>query len=412
MSLRGEAAIVGIGETVHRLDWPGRSAWGLFAEAAKLAIEDAGLTMQDIDGIVSPGGAQMPGPTQEYIGINFLQNHYGAGLTAFGTSPGVGLMVAAAMIRAGICKCVLGAYGGQRDLSGPRGGGRERMSHSEAFGPNIATEFVTPYGALMGADNAYGYGLYAYAWLYARHLYEYGTEPEALYIQAVRQRRNALNNPRSAFRSEISVADVRNSPYVSYPLRQLEVAEPCAGGVAWIMASPEVAKACKKSPVYLLGGGMGCRDQGDQGLSQRWVNPRMVSTATTSTAKDAFRMAGYSWRDIEFAEFSDSCTILLAAALEDAGLCGMSKGDVGAFLAATNTAWNGEFPINTDGGQLGSGQLNPQGASGGQPIVEAVRQIRGEAESQVARNDLCIINLDGEGPDQTATLVLGSANAL
>ena len=77
--------------------------------------------------------------------------------------------------------------------------------------------------------------------------------------------------------------------------------------------------------------------------------------------------------------------------LEDAGFC--KKGEIGPFFESTDTTYKGTFPINTDGGQLSAGQLNPTVASGTQQIVEATRQVRGQAgERQVARNDLCLVN--------------------
>jgi acetyl-CoA acetyltransferase len=121
-------------------------------------------------------------------------------------------------------------------------------------------------------------------------------------------------------------------------------------------------------------------------------------------------MAGYGPKDMEFAEFYDCYTILEACCLEDAGIC--PKGEIGAFLESTDTTYKGTFPINTDGGQLSAGQLIG-GSSGTQHVVEAVRQIRGMAgERQVAKHDLCLVNVNGGSPSQESTLVLGSAQAL
>jgi len=380
--------------------------WGLCAEAAKLALEDAGLTKEDVNGFVSNDAPVYPGPLQEFIGIDFRQNHYGAGIGPGGSGPGAGLMIAAAMIRAGVVDCVMGVYGGQRDLSLPKGRGFDSMSHSMTFGPTIATEFVDPYGPQESVDNNAGWS--DWGWVYTRHIHEYGTDPDALYGQVARQRSGAMNNPRSAFNSPLSVSAIRNSQYVSFPLRELEIAKLCAGAAAWVMVSPEKARQCRKAPVFLLGGGMG----GGDGIYQRWASRRITVTAGALTAPDAYSMAGYSWRDLQFAQMYDCNTIQLALGLEDCKIGGMKKGDVGAFLSSVNTAWNGDFPVNTDGGHLGSCELNPHGASGAQLITEAVRQLRGEAENQIASCDLGLVHLDAEGQNQAATLILGSANAL
>jgi acetyl-CoA acetyltransferase len=121
-------------------------------------------------------------------------------------------------------------------------------------------------------------------------------------------------------------------------------------------------------------------------------------------------MAGYGPKDCQFAEFYDCYTILHATTLEDAGIC--PKGEIGPFFESTDTTFKGSFPINTDGGQLSCGQFIA-GSSGTQHVTEAVRQIRGMAgERQVARHDLCVVNVNGGSPSQEATMVLGSANAL
>jgi acetyl-CoA acetyltransferase len=122
-------------------------------------------------------------------------------------------------------------------------------------------------------------------------------------------------------------------------------------------------------------------------------------------------MAGYGMKDMQFAEFYDCYTILVASTLEDAGLC--PKGEIGNYFESVDTTYKGEFPINTDGGQLSAGQLNGTGASGCQQLVEATRQVRGMAgERQVAKHDLCVANFNGGSPSQEVTVVLGSENAL
>jgi acetyl-CoA acetyltransferase len=122
-------------------------------------------------------------------------------------------------------------------------------------------------------------------------------------------------------------------------------------------------------------------------------------------------MAGYGMKDMQFAEFYDCYTILVACCLEDAGLC--PKGEIGNYFVSTDTTYKGSFPINTDGGQLSAGQLNGTGASGCQQLVEATRQIRGLAgDRQVANHDLCVANFNGGTPSQEVTVILGSANAL
>jgi acetyl-CoA acetyltransferase len=389
MSLRGKAAIVGIGETPHKRAWPGRSAMGLCAEVAAEAIKDAGLRREDIDGLITMGGIY-PARMAEYIGIRPTNFAVSAGF--MGSTSGVALTIAAAMVSEGIANHVLFVAGGARDPDQPQMGGGFRME------PGFQSEWFTPYGPAAGANTYYGL-------LYTRHMYQYGTTPEQMAQVAVNQRFNAGKNPLAAMREPITIDDVLNSRYINYPLHMLETVMPVAGAIAYIVTTAERARTLPKPPVYVLGAGV------SQGYDNHWYMPDMTYTPTIYSAPKAYAMAGYGPKEMQFANFYDCYTILVSACLEDAGL--IPKGEAGPFFESTDTTYKGSFPINTDGGQLSAGQLNGAGASGCQQLVETVRQIRGEAgERQVARHDLAVANMNGGTPSQEATVVLGSANAL
>jgi len=390
MSLRGRAAIVGIGETPHRRSWPGRSQLGLCAEAAAEAIRDAGLKREDIDGLITFGNTMYPARMAEYIGIR--PTHFAVGAGLMGSTAGVALTIAAAMVAEGIANYIMFVAGGARDPENP-----ESMARGPGV-PNFQTEFMNPYGPSAGANTWYGL-------LYTRHMHEFGTKPEQFAKIAVNQRFNAGKNDLAALRDPITVDDVMNSRYINYPLHILESVMPVAGAIAFIVTTPERAKALQKPPVYLLGTGV------SQGYDASFLKPDFTTTPTAISAPRAFEMAGYGMRDMQFAEFYDCYTILVACTLEDAGLC--PKGEIGNYFESTDTTYKGTFPINTDGGQLSAGQLNGTGASGCQQLVEATRQIRGLAgERQVPKHDLCVANFNGGSPSQEVTVVLGSANAL
>lgn len=284
MSLRGKACIVGIGETDHRRSWPGRTERGLCAEAAAMAITDAGLRKEDIDGIITFGGPTFPGPMAEYIGIR--PTHYAAGMGMMGASSGAALVTAAAVVNSGIARYVLCVFGGGRDPNYPApvipAGGWPRG------------EFEDPYGMAVAANTTYGF-------LYNRHMHEYGTTPEQMAKVAVDERFNALKNPRSAFASAgpITVDDVLNSRYINAPLHLLECVMPVAGAIAFIVASAEDAKASPNPSVFVLGAGV------HMGYASGWLNPRMTTVPAAISAQSAFRMSGYSPPDIQFCEFYD-----------------------------------------------------------------------------------------------------------
>jgi len=220
--------------------------------------------------------------------------------------------------------------------------------------------------------------------LLCRYLHKFGTTPEQLAKLAVDQATNALANPNAVFHGQpITIDDVLNSRYVNEPLKLLECVMPCAGAAALVITSAERAKAMPHRPVYVLGAGI------EQGNAILWQNPEITTTPAKVSAARAFAMAGYGPRDMQFAEFYDCYTILVAATLEDAGFC--EKGEIGPFYLATDTTYKGTFPVNTDGGQISGGQ--PGLAGGFRHVIEAARQIMGRAgERQVPKNDLCMVN--------------------
>jgi acetyl-CoA acetyltransferase len=389
MNIRGEAAIVGIGETMHRRSWPNRSSLGLAAEAAAEAIKDAGLRREEIDGLITVSTSFLPQRVAEYVGIR--PTGFASAVGMNGATSGAALTIASSLVAAGICNHILFVNGNARDPENP-----------ESFSPlptrpDFISEFSAPYGPAVAANTNYGL-------LYSRHMHKYGTKPEQLARIAVNQRFNAAKNPLAALKDPITVDDVLNSRYVNYPLHLLECVMPSAGGIAFIVTTAERARTLRRPPVYLLGAGV------SQGYDNSWLTPDPCQTATAFSAPAAYRMAGYGPKDFQFAEFYDCYTILEACCLEDAGIC--PKGEIGAFFETTDTTYKGSFPINTDGGQLSAGQLIA-GSSGTQHVVEAVRQVRGMAgERQVAKHDLCVVNVNGGSPSQESTLVLGSENAL
>jgi acetyl-CoA acetyltransferase len=367
MTLRGKAAIVGIGELPTRRAYPGRSLEGLCAEAARLAIEDSGLRKEEIEGLIVDGSNVTPAAMAEYIGIRPV---FATGVSMQGATGATSVAVAAAAINAGMCANVLIVMGNARDPDAPAprpGGGRG----------SVNAEFEAPFGPAQGAGTGY-------ALIYRRHMHEYGTTPEQMAKLAVDQRFNALENPHAAFQGQpITIEDVLNSRYVNEPLHLLECVMPSAGAAACVLTTAERAKSLPNRPVYVLGCGL------EQGNAAIWQTPRITTSPARVSAARAFAMAGYSPKDIQFAEFYDCYTILVAMTLEDAGFC--KKGEIGPFYEATDTTYKGSFPINTDGGQISAGQ--PGLAGGFRHVIEAARQIMGRAgPRQVPRNDLCMVN--------------------
>ncbi len=278
MTLRGKAAIVGIGEVPTRRAYPNRTMYGLNAEAARLAIEDARISKDDIDGLVTDGSGATPAAMAEYIGI---RPTFATGVAMQGASGATATTVAASAVNAGLCDTVLVVMGNSRLERG-------------AGGPvGVRSEWEEPYGPAAGANT--GYGL-----MYTRHMYEYGTTPEQMAKVAVDERFNAVPNENSAFYGQpITLDDVLNSRYINYPLHILETVMPCDGAAACIVTTPERAKTLPNRPVYILGAGL------EQGAGNIWQTPRITTTPTRVSAARAFEMAGYAPQDMQFAEFYD-----------------------------------------------------------------------------------------------------------
>ena len=288
MTLRGKAAIVGIGEIPTSRMYPGRSTHSLCAEATRLAIADAGLRKEDIDGLVTRGTDITPMDLAEYMGLHV---GFSEGVTQHGSSGAHSVVVAASAIHAGLADTVLCVLGGSRD---PLAGG---------FGPGVVrgpapasktTEFEAPFGPAPGANTGY-------ALMKRRHMYEFGTTQEQFARMAVNQRFNALTNPNAVFRGQpITIDDVLNSRMVNDPLHLLECVMPCAGAAACIVTSAERARSFPQPPVYLLGAGAGVSDH-----DTIWQSPRMTTTPVVVSARKAFEMAGYGPKDMQFAEVYD-----------------------------------------------------------------------------------------------------------
>lgn len=288
MELRGKAAIAGIGETPHRRVWQGRSMWGLCAEAAAEAINDAGLAREDIDGLMTFGHLIYPAAMAEYIGIKPTNFALGSGFQ--GSSSGAALTMAAHVVTSGMANYVMFVAGGARDPGNPES---SIFMGPGAIQPGAPAEFVIPYGLAAGAGTPYGL-------IYTRHMYRYGTKPEQLAQIAVNQRFNAQKNPLAAFNDQpLTVEDVLNSRYVNFPLHLLESVMPVAGAIAFIVTSAERAKVMKQPPVYLMGAGM-C-----QMYANSWLNPDLLEVPSKHSSKAAYAMAGYGPKDMQFAEFYD-----------------------------------------------------------------------------------------------------------
>ena len=353
MSLRMGAAIVGASETDIVGIQPDKSALQLHAEGALNALADAGITKDDIDGVLCAG--QSPVAVAEYLGITPT---YIDGTSVGGCSFMIHVRHAAAAITAGLCTTALITHGESgKSRVGMGGWGQSRQM--------LPAQFEEPYG-VAGAATRFTIPI-------VRHMAEFGTTHEQLASVAVATRRWAERNPRAMMRDPITVEDVLNSRMIAYPVHLLECCLVTDGGGALVVVSAERAKDFPKKPVYLLGSG-----ESSEHSMISMMHDFTESRAFKVSGELAFAEAKIERKDIDHAMFYDAFAHTPMFALEALGFVG--KGESGPFFEEMRTAPGGDFPLNTNGGGL---SYTHTGMYGMFAIQESVRQLRGEAAAQL-----------------------------
>jgi acetyl-CoA acetyltransferase len=349
------------------------------------ALEDAGLTLADVDGVCH---AESAVGLAEYLGIHptFTES-----TMTGGSSYEVHLEHAAAAIAAGLCEVVVSVYAATP--RGDRSRGR-RAPRRMPPGPSPMAEWEMPYGLRMPMG--------PYALAAARHMHEFGTTSEQLAAIAVSTREWATRNPRARYRDPLTVADVLASPLQVSPLHLLDCCLVTDGAGAFVMTSAARARSLRKPPVYVLGAAT-CTDH--MGISQM---PDLTTTPGVVSGAHAFDMAGLTPAEVNVLMGYDSFTITSLLHLEDLGFC--PKGEGGPFAAEGGLGPGGSLPTNTNGGGL---SFTHPGMYGMFLITEAVRQLRGEAdERQVAGADVAVAHGSGMFLSVMSTSVLGTEATL
>jgi acetyl-CoA acetyltransferase len=352
MTLKRRAAISGIGETAYTRG-TSHTDLELQFQASLAAIEDAGLTPKDIDGVIPIGitGA----PAEEYVANFGLEDLRFSALIPHGGTSGIGaLQCAAAAIAAGVCSTVLVPCG--RNVSSGRKAG-ERIHDMPQF--RFVTEFERPVGAFAPAQ--------LYAPMARRHMELYGTTSEQFGAIAVAFREHALLNDNAVMTKPMTLEDHQNSRMIADPFRLLDCSLESDGGAAFVVTSADHAKDLAHRPVELLGIAMG-HPESPSSITQR---RDLVRIGIHKAASIAFGMAEVTPADIDVAEIYDCFTYIVLCQLEDMGFC--AKGEGGPFVEDGRLRLDGPLPTNTHGGLLSQGHM-----LGMNHIVELVRQLRGE----------------------------------
>jgi acetyl-CoA acetyltransferase len=376
MSLRMSAAIVGAAETDIVGVIPDKSVIQLHAEATFNALADAGITKDEVDGVLCAG--QSPVQVAEYLGIT---PKFVDGTSVGGCSYMLHVRHAAAAIKAGLCSVALITHA-------ESGKSRIGMAGYSRAPQTLGAQFEEPYG-VAGPPTRFTIPI-------LRHMHEYGTTHEQMASVAVATRQWAMKNPRAMMRDPITVEDVLNSRMIAYPVHLLECCLVTDGGGALVVVSAERAKDFPKKPVYVMGTGESTEHSM---ISQ--MHDFTESRAFKVSGAQAFAEAKVPHKDIDHAMFYDAFAHTPMFALEALGFVG--KGESGPFFAEMRTAPGGDFPLNTNGGGL---SYTHTGMYGMFAIQESVRQLRGEAPAQLPNVRISIAHGVGGMFHAAGTLIL------
>ncbi len=377
---RGRTAIAGLA-TFGVGEAPGYSSMELTAQAALLAIADAGLTLGEVDGlfICQPDDFFSGLSFAEYLGLHprFTDNNRTGG-SAFMSH----MATAALALEAGYIDVALIAYG----------------SNQRSNGGKLATRITSniwdaPYRPL--------FPLSSYALAASRHMHDYGTTRADLAAVAVAARAWANTNPEAFAKGPLTIEDCLAARMVSTPISVRDCCLVTDGAAAIVMTRTDRASDLPGTPVPVLGA-----------AAATWWNAISQSADVTVTAAKesgarACAMAGVTPAEIQTAQLYDAFTINTILFLEDLGFC--PKGEGGRFVSDGHIAPGGSLPVNTNGGGLSC--CHP-GMYGLFAIIEAARQIRGTAANQLPGVDLALAHGNGGTLSSQATVILGSMATL
>jgi len=371
MSIKGRAYVAGVYEHPTRKA-EDKSVAQLHAEVAKGALADAGLSHRDVDGYFCAGDAPGLGPLSmvDYLGLKV--RHVDSTDTG-GSSYLIHVSHAVQAIATAKCDVALVTLAGRPRSEGSSG--TQPRSYGAAS-PDVP--FEAPYGAVT---------VNMYAMCAMRHMHQNGTTREQLAWIKVAASHHAQHNPNAMLRERVTVEEVIGSPVIADPLHRLDCCVVSDGGGAVVVVRPEIARDLKRPRVKVIGAGESPKGQ----LGGR---VDLTYSGAVWSGAAAFAEAGVKPSDIKYASIYDSFTITVLIQLEDLGFC--RKGEGGRFVADGNLISGvGKLPFNTDGGGLCNN--HPANRGGMTKVIEAVRQLRGEAHPEVQVKDCDVVLAQGTG---------------
>lgn len=357
------AAVVGI-YTTEQGRALNRSSTSLQIEAIKGALNDAGLGPAHVDGIVAPitmeaAGLNLPSPQHwaaQFGGKALTYTDYAGGH--------LGIQKAAAAIAADLASVIVLVHGKAGLEIGPRGK-INRAVHAEPWESMAWGGYMAPWYAMWAK----------------RYMHEFGVTSEDLAQVPVLHRHHATLNPASLMgsRGELTIQDVLDSRLIADPLHLLECALDNDGGWAIVIAAADIARDCRRKPIWIIGGAEAVDADLYKTIDAPWI--RREGSAARRVGEIAFGQAGISRNDVDVANLYDCFSITFLRDLEELGFCEL--GEASDYIRGGNTRLGGSMPCNTDGGLLSN---THNGNPTGMMTIEVVRQLRGEAGARQVPN--------------------------
>ncbi len=385
--LSGKTAVAGLGATEFSKD-SGRSEIQLGVEAISMALADAGLSIDDVDGMATYTMDNNPEiELYRLLGGKelkfFSRTHYGGGAAC---GP---LLHAAMAVATGVCKAVV-VYRAMNERSGFRFGQGGLISQDPNAFETVHFGWYMPFGLSTPASWV--------AMCAKRYLHTWGAEPDDFGRVAVSTRDFAATNPAAFFyQKPITLDDYRKSRWIVEPLRLFDCCQESDGAVAMVITSIERARDLKQKPVVIRGAAQGAA--GDFQMMTGFYRPDLTGIPEMGlVARQLYDMAGVGPQDIQTAVLYDHFTPFVLPQLEEFGFC--RRGEAKDFIRAGHIARGGKLPVNTHGGQIGEAYIH--GLNG---VAEGVRQVRGTAVNQTPGVEHALVTAGTGVP--TSGVILG-----
>lgn len=393
MTIRDKTAIVGVGATPYyrRGESYPQTELELACKAILAALDDAGLTVRDVDGFAYYSGGMDTGLLAQTLGMPEVR--FTASLTGGGGGAAGVIGLAAAAIHAGMANVVVSVMALQqyrRRLGAAFASSQAGVTYASP--PSPTKDFIEHTGLVAPGQMM--------AILARRHMYLYGTKREHFAEVAISTRNNAIRRKTAIMRTPLTLEDYFNARMIADPLCLFDFCLETDGAVAVVTTSAERARDLRQQPVYVMAAAHG--GAGRWGQAFTWMqmpDEYFASSGHRPVAKQLYAMAGIGPEDVDVAEIYDHFSPMVLMQLEDYGFCPI--GESGPFVAEGNIRWpDGKIPVNTHGGNLSEAYI-----IGFTHVKEAVEQLRGTAVNQVKDAEIALVT-GGPAPIPTSGLLL------